>query len=456
MLNDFKFSYVNIDKDELKTELNVKTKYYANVVHWTMIYSIPIFWLLDYLFLPSEWVELAFLRLTVAFIAHCFYLFGHKKHWLEENIMLIIIGVNVVLQSTICASVTLNHMLPYFLLFSIVFLLINITIVWKPKYSIILCLLAYATMIGVFKIVNIYDGYHAMVANGAGIFFIISAFSCLIASNKYQLVKRETAKNILINQANNRLLDQNEKITDQGKEIEEVNRKLQKVSEYRFNTLNMMLHDFRNFTGSIQMSLDLLKNDNDNLTDEQKEILGYINVGNEKLKYLSDKLAQSTDTNSTEIQYNNTRINLSQEVENIVMRLYDAATLKQLSVQLNIDPSPAYVFLDKIFLDQVLSKLFTNAIRYANVNSILSVYVHKIGTKVVVEIANKGKLIGSKKLKELFNNLDTLQVKGDIANKTALGFSVAKNLAEQMGGKLSYNSQENTGNFYRLEFNLTQ
>jgi len=50
MLSDLKFSFVNIDQESLSNELGAKVKYYANVIHWTLIYSLPLFWLLDYSF----------------------------------------------------------------------------------------------------------------------------------------------------------------------------------------------------------------------------------------------------------------------------------------------------------------------------------------------------------------------------------------------------------------------
>ena len=36
-----------------------------------------------------------------------------------------------------------------------------------------------------------------------------------------------------------------------------------------------------------------------------------------------------------------------------------------------------------------------------------------------------------------------------------MGFAIAKKLTETMGGTLSYNSSEGTGNYYRIEFKST-
>ena len=255
--------------------------------------------------------------------------------------------------------------------------------------------------------------------------------------------------------ANNRQIDQYEKIVDQQKQINEANRKLTKLSQYRYDTLNMMLHDFRNFTGSIQMSLDLLGQTNENLTEEQKEILGYIGIGNDKLNYLSQKLTASAIDDSEKIDYSFTQIDLGKKVEQAVIDLSDAATMKQINLQSNIDPSSTTVFLDEIFLDQVLAKLLSNVIRYASSGTIVSVHLHKTDTKAIVDIANKGKLLGRQKLDELFNDIESKKDSSTNSySDNTSGFAVSRNLAEQMGGKLTYNSDEMTGNFYRLEFNI--
>jgi signal transduction histidine kinase len=360
----------------------------------------------------------------------------------------------MILNGSICAIVSPAHMLPYFLLFGIVVLLFNITIFWKPVFSILQLALGIIALIICFEIFNKTDGYATMVINGGGAFFVIAFFSCLITYNRYLLITREVEKSLLIENANNQLIEQSEKIIDQKKEIEGVNKKLQKLSDYRYSTLNMILHDFGNFTGSIQMSLDMLKNSSENLTGEQKEILSYIGVGNEKLKYLSDKLANSADNDNNKVSYEFEEVNLGATVENAVSSLSSAAQMKQIKILLNIDAAKLGLKVDKAFLEQIIEKLFVNVIRYAQSNSLIAIYTYKKDNKAVLEITNKGKLVGMEKLNQLFNNLENINQTQQTATQSALGFSVVKKLTEQMGGKITYNSAESIGNFYRLEFNL--
>lgn len=128
--------------------------------------------------------------------------------------------------------------------------------------------------------------------------------------------------------------------------------------------------------------------------------------------------------------------------------------MKQIKLLLNIDASPLLLKVDKAFLEQIIDKLFANVIRYAQSNSLIAIYTLKKDNKAILEITNKGKLIGMEKLNQLFNNLENINQSQQTATQSALGFSVVKKLTEQMGGKITYNSEESIGNFYRLEFNL--
>ncbi|MBS1590751.1 MAG: sensor histidine kinase, partial [Bacteroidetes bacterium] len=57
---------------------------------------------------------------------------------------------------------------------------------------------------------------------------------------------------------------------------------------------------------------------------------------------------------------------------------------------------------------------------------------------------------------ELFNKLQSYKpLTNAIADDADMGFAVAKKLTETMGGIFTYNSNQTTGNYYRIEFNRT-
>lgn len=455
MSNNFKFSYVHKNNEELAPELNKKGIYYANVVMWTVFFTLPLFWLLDFLIDRQDWIELVLIRVIVAALSYLIYIIGSKKKGEYLSTVTWFVGLNMLMYAVICGIIPVNQLMPYFLMMSVVILLCNTVLFWPPVYSVMICLMSYLVIIGFFSYKERIDKFVVLISHGGGIYFIISSFSCLIAYNRYQILVKEIEKNMLIDAANNRLLEQNEKINDQKYVIEDANRKLKVMNDYKQNALNIMLNDFKNFTGSIQMSLDLFKKTSTSLSKEQTEILDYISAGNEKLNYLSSKLVDSADGSEVKIDFNSEDLDINTLVESTVLEIADTALIKQINLQLHLSVTAIMVCLDKLFLGQILFKLLINAVRYAEEGSIITVHTHQLKDKCAVEVINIGKLIGKQKLDELFNRLSPDQSIQESIHAEDMGFSVARKLVETMGGSFTYNSEENIGNYYRIEFNYT-
>ncbi|RZA00331.1 MAG: ATP-binding protein [Sphingobacteriaceae bacterium] len=74
--------------------------------------------------------------------------------------------------------------------------------------------------------------------------------------------------------------------------------------------------------------------------------------------------------------------------------------------------------------------------------------------KFVFEIIDEGIAIGQEELDMMFNKLRTLNdVSDSKESRLGLGLSIAKLMAQEMGGDLSYRSDDN-GNYFRVEFSV--
>ena len=456
MSKKFKNPIININKEVFAHEQKVKGVYFAIVLMWTMILSVPLFWLADFLFSPSGWLDLMLFRIIVAIASYLIYILAQKLGWNFVLILQMFVGLNLLMHTVIACMAPQNAQMQYFLILSIFFLLTNTIIFWPPIYSVLICLFSYILIIWLFSFNSSLEKYNILMTHGGSVYFIVSAFSCLIAYNRYYILRRDIAHNIVLDNAHDRLIEQNEKINDQRYVIEDANRKLKILNDYRHNTMNIMLHDFRNFTGSIQMSLDLLKNKSDNLSGEQKEIINYISTGNEKLNYLSEKLAASADRDEAKVEFNYESFDINPEIEKSVMGMLDAAQLKDINLQLHLSASVIMVYLDKLFLSQVLFKLLTNAIKYAERDTILTIHSYEVDKKCLIEVINFGKEIGSENMNDLFNKLKPYRsLRESLTSDADLGFSIAKKLTESMNGSLTFLSDEKKGNYYKIEFNST-
>ncbi|KAF0237316.1 MAG: PAS/PAC sensor signal transduction histidine, partial [Chitinophagaceae bacterium] len=328
--------------------------------------------------MKEDWGFILVLRVSAFALSYFLYTYGTRRRLSYELILNLIVGVNVVLFSLICGIVPVTSALPYFLMASVMMLLLNTTVFWRPLFAQLHCAISYTIIVLLYTLNNRLEGYNGLIANGGGVYFIVTAFSCFIAFNRYQIIKRETEKNLIIEESNRRMLEQNEKINDQHHLIEEANRRLKELSDYRQNTLNIMIHDLKNFIGSNQISIDLINRKSSNLTSDQKEILSYITMGNEKLHYLSQKLAESAEADTGKIEYRFEDFDIIPEVEKAAIALVDAASIKQVTIQVHLSPSELLVNLDKIFLRHILFKLLSNVIRFIQKGSAISIHAGNV------------------------------------------------------------------------------
>ena len=209
-MNDYhRIPYVNIDRSKLSYELVKRGAYYSNVAVWTLMFSLPLFMLLDVLFMKDDWVFLLLVRLIFFSIAYFFYIFGTKRRWNYELILNLVVGVNVVLVSIIAGIIPIYRALPYFLLSSVMVLLLNTILFWRPLFAQLHSAISFTIIIFLYSVNNESGGYTSLISNGGGVYFLVSVFSILIAYNRYQIVTRETEKNLIIEESNRRILEQN-------------------------------------------------------------------------------------------------------------------------------------------------------------------------------------------------------------------------------------------------------
>lgn len=455
MYTDYKFSYANINKTAFNQELSKRGAYYANVVMWTTLFSLPVFLLIDYLFCKDYWTDFTLIRLIGWGLSYMIYTQSNKQKWGYLKTITWFVAVNIAIQSIICAIVPTNgSTLAYFLILSISMLIVNTTIFWPPIYSIYTCLISYFIIFAIYTLKTRVDKYNLMIEHGGGVYFLLSTFSCLLAYTRYAILCRDTERSVMIDDANDKLVSRNEKIKDQHFEIEETNRKLKVVNENSQENMTVLMHDYKTFTDTVKTSLESLKANSYNLAPSQLDIINSIGTQNDKLIYLAQKLSGSSSkavTDSNTINFNKEFFDLNPEVEKAVLDIAESAMLKNMSLQLNISPAANNVYQDKLFTEQILNKLMNNVIRHSQAGSIITVRAEHNAGKAVVEAISHGAAIGMDKLNEMVNKLKISAITNDTALND-LGLAATRSLVQSMNGTFTYNSEDATGNYFKIEF----
>ncbi|MDD2740768.1 MAG: ATP-binding protein [Rhodocyclaceae bacterium] len=174
--------------------------------------------------------------------------------------------------------------------------------------------------------------------------------------------------------------------------------------------------------------------------------------GNRLFEVVSDILDFS-DIDTGQLTITQTRISLSELIEQVVEVIHDRALAKHLDLLLDLSPTlPNDCIGDLLRIKQVLLKLLSNAVKFTEAGSV-SLSIALIGDQLQFRVSDTGIGISSSELEGLFNPFQ--QLDGSASRKfggTGLGLAISQRLIELMGGDIRVESQPGIGTV--VEFHL--
>jgi len=445
--------FVQIKKEEFLREISKKAWYQTNNIIWTIIFIYPLFSIADFIYANNIWLQFFIVRIISDIIIYGLYsLFQSKKY--DYRILLhltfFVLAANAAI---LCNLVNLQQLNIYYLLFSAIILFFNLMVFWEAFNSVIITLLAFL-LIAIFY--NFFSQYtlDLVITNGGQFFFVVAFISCLVPTARYKIIVKEVRSQILIEKSNDQLKSQNHEINEKNNIIDSQYEQLRKLDSQKNSFINIAGHDLKNLVGSIIMSNNMLKDEEYRLSADQKELIDYISQATEKMQYLLNKLMDVKEIESPEMKFNLEIFDINAEVLHVFKGLAETAQMKNIHVINNILKLPLNVKLDKVFVGQVFQNLLSNAIKFSQTNNNIRVVTSLQRQKFVFEIIDEGIPIGQEELDMMFNKLKTLnEASGSFESRLGLGLSIAKLMTQEMGGILTYRSDDD-GNYFRVEFNV--
>jgi len=443
--------FIQITKEEFAKEISKKAWYQTNIVIFTIILVYPLFSLADFIYANSVWLQFFIIRLIVSIVIYALHALFQKQNYNYRILLHISFFFLSVISALLCSLVNIEQLNIYFLLYSAVILFFNLQVFWEPINSIIQTIIAFILIAVFFNLFSTYN-LDLFISNGVQFFFITAAISCLIPNARHKVIEREVRSQILIEKSNEQLKDQNRDINDKNNIIDMQYEQLRKLDEHKNSFINIAGHDLKNLIGSIIMSNNMLQEEDYRLSSDQKEFVGYIAESADKMQYMLNKLMDVKEIESPEMNFNMEVFDINAEVIHVYKGLTETAQMKNIHLIDNILKLPLHVKLDKVFVGQVFQNLLSNSIKFSQTNNSIKVVTSLQRQKFVFEIIDEGIAIGQEELDMMFNKLRTLNdATGSKESRLGLGLSIAKLMTKEMGGDLSYRSDDN-GNYFRVEF----
>ncbi|MDB5091406.1 MAG: hypothetical protein JWR09_5400 [Mucilaginibacter sp.] len=443
--------FVQLTKEELLKEISRKAWYQTNNIIWMILFIYPLFSIVDFIFANSIWLQFFIVRIITDLVILALYSLFQRKNYnyrLLLHISLLLISVTSAL---LCNIVDIQQLNVYYLLYGAIFLFFNLMVFWEPINSVIQALLA-MVLLAIFFILFSNYTLDLVINNGGQFFFLIALISCFVPGARYKIIERDVRSQLLISKSNEQLKEQNHDIAEKNNIIDAQYEQLRKLDNQKNNFINIAGHDLKNLTGSIIMSNNMLKDESYRLSSDQVELTGYISEASEKMQYLLNKLMDVKEIESPEMRFKLEVFDINAEVQHIFKGLTETAQMKNIHLVDNIQKSPINVNLDRVFVGQVFQNLLSNSIKFSQTNNNIRVVTSLQRQKFVFEIIDEGIPIGQDELAVMFNKLNALSEASEhTESRLGLGLSIAKLMTQEMGGDLSYRSDDH-GNYFKVEF----
>lgn len=262
-------------------------------------------------------------------------------------------------------------------------------------------------------------------------YFILTAAGVLVS---LLILLGFLLRNRVLNKINKQLKEKSDLISVQKTKLEEVN-----ASQNMF--FSILSHDLRNPFNGILGFLSILKNDFDNLSnDDKKQYIDYVNISANQVFKLIERLLELARLKDGRYQFKLENVNI-REITEQVLQLQRTNTLnKKVTLENNIDEN-ILIYADKVSVDTILRNLTDNAIKFTPAGGKVTLEAETKDGNVIIYVKDNGVGMDANDIQNIFRLDKRIISKGTNDEKgTGLGLYVCKEMIERMNGNIKVES----------------
>jgi PAS domain S-box-containing protein len=227
---------------------------------------------------------------------------------------------------------------------------------------------------------------------------------------------------------------------------------LKKMDQLKSDFVSMVAHEIKSPLNSILMQLkvvlDGLAGD---LTDKQTEMLQRSADKITSLAQLASELLDLSKIESGLINQEREIVDLCPLIKEQVRFFRDKADAKSLRLTQKSVPDGLTVIANRTNIEEVLSNLISNAIRYTPANGKIEVWADRTEACVNLHVSDTGLGIAKEEIEHIFDRF--YRVKNEhtrFINGTGLGRAIVKSIVESHHGTIHVDSQPGCGTHFTV------
>jgi signal transduction histidine kinase len=242
-------------------------------------------------------------------------------------------------------------------------------------------------------------------------------------------------------------LNERERVKGENAVLKDLTEQLRKLNDQKNKFLGMAAHDLRNPIGGIQGYSEMLLEED--LPEDLKAMVSKIQASSRFMLRLLNDLLDISQIESGKLDLKLEPTDIAALVTQNVELNRIIAGKKNIKVDLSCEPGLPRLQVDPSKVEQVLSNLISNGIKYSFPDTTVSVSVEKRDTDVIVRVRDQGQGIPADELGKVFQEFQKTSVKSTAGEKsTGLGLAIVQKIVEGHGGRIGVESEVGKGSMF--------
>lgn len=237
-----------------------------------------------------------------------------------------------------------------------------------------------------------------------------------------------------------------------NKVVARKNAELEALNKQKNHFLGMAAHDLRNPLNAIMTYSQFLHEEvGQVLSPEQNDFLDSIHKSSEFMLRLVTDLLEFSQIQTGNMTLNLGMVDLTGLIDRIVGLSRLLSDRKGIGLKVEKDHTLPKMYLDEHKIEQVLTNLLTNAIKYSHANTTVEIGVSQRDDVVTLWVKDQGQGIPTEELDNLFEPFKKTSVKSTGGEaSTGLGLVIVKQIVNGHGGEISVESEVGTGSLFTV------
>ncbi len=243
--------------------------------------------------------------------------------------------------------------------------------------------------------------------------------------------------------------DLENKVAERTTELKQALEKEKELNQLKSRFISMASHEFRTPLAIISSSSGILQEFSDRLHEERKqEHLQTIQNTIKHITQILDDVLMINRAEADKIELHLEAVDIIDFCRYLIQEI--AANHSQYSINFSVDlgeeiPAESLIIqFDKKLLQQIITNLLTNAIKYSPNHNLVNFSLTKTDDQIIFKISDHGIGIPEADQVNLFESFHRASNVGNIAG-TGLGLSIVKKCVDLHQGKISVESQIGKG-----------